>query len=389
MIANKGWRQIAEKLRLPSSCTDSGFRLRLHYLSYLYPYERRYFHGLDDDDIPPKLRPSRKGESKRVAEAATRWVEGHKRQRFGLPEGLQQPPQASPFRADPLGFAAAAAQMVNTMDPMVAAQLAQSALLQSSYGQVAAASAFGALAAAPSTAGMLMMPGAAQAAAAAAMASQQPYTDGRQQLLVPSGSSVDSSTSNASGCSDTSAVFSGNRGRKSSYGAPVMPPQVEQQLQQTQQLLALSQQPMSAAQLQHLLAAQTQMLAQPSAAAPVTFSAGAPPANQRHRVASATSAASSAPSLNFGLLSMNSLKRYQERYNVPGPIAATQHNILAQACSAHSSQQPPQSANLKEDDVLFNFFNAAFSAKQQNQQPLQPPQPTLQPSRPALQHAQI
>ena len=45
VIANKGWRSVAEALQLPTSCTDSGFRLRLHYLGYLYPYERHFFLG--------------------------------------------------------------------------------------------------------------------------------------------------------------------------------------------------------------------------------------------------------------------------------------------------------------------------------------------------------
>ena len=56
VITNKGWRQVAESLRLPASCTDSGFRLKLHYCSYLYPYERRFFLDLDDE-IPPSLMP--------------------------------------------------------------------------------------------------------------------------------------------------------------------------------------------------------------------------------------------------------------------------------------------------------------------------------------------
>ena len=31
--------------------TDAGFRLRTHYLKYLYPYERRFFLGLSNDDF--------------------------------------------------------------------------------------------------------------------------------------------------------------------------------------------------------------------------------------------------------------------------------------------------------------------------------------------------
>jgi hypothetical protein len=65
VIANKWWRQVGNGLKLPTSCTDSGFRLRLHYLTYLYPFERRYFLFLDDN-IPPSLRPTRKGAAKKM-----------------------------------------------------------------------------------------------------------------------------------------------------------------------------------------------------------------------------------------------------------------------------------------------------------------------------------
>lgn len=43
VIARKQWKEVAEALRLPSSCTDSGFRLRLHYKKYLEAFERKYF----------------------------------------------------------------------------------------------------------------------------------------------------------------------------------------------------------------------------------------------------------------------------------------------------------------------------------------------------------
>lgn len=43
VIANKQWKEVAEALQLPSSCTDSGFRLRLHYKKYLEAFERRFF----------------------------------------------------------------------------------------------------------------------------------------------------------------------------------------------------------------------------------------------------------------------------------------------------------------------------------------------------------
>lgn len=43
VIAKKQWKEVAEALQLPSSCTDSGFRLRLHYKKYLEAFERKYF----------------------------------------------------------------------------------------------------------------------------------------------------------------------------------------------------------------------------------------------------------------------------------------------------------------------------------------------------------
>eukprot|EP00188_Purpureofilum_apyrenoidigerum_P004418 Plantae.Rhodophyta-Purpureofilum_apyrenoidigerum.ctg4997.p1 GENE.Plantae.Rhodophyta-Purpureofilum_apyrenoidigerum.ctg4997~~Plantae.Rhodophyta-Purpureofilum_apyrenoidigerum.ctg4997.p1 ORF type:complete len:335 (-),score=54.52 Plantae.Rhodophyta-Purpureofilum_apyrenoidigerum.ctg4997:123-1127(-) len=43
VIAKKQWKEIADALNLPASCTDSGFRLRLHYVKYLEPFERAHF----------------------------------------------------------------------------------------------------------------------------------------------------------------------------------------------------------------------------------------------------------------------------------------------------------------------------------------------------------
>ena len=81
MISNKGWRSVAQSLRLPQTCTDSGFRLRLHYLTCLYAYERCYFLQLDDN-IPAKLRPTRRRENKRMAEkSALQCLTKHKSQR--------------------------------------------------------------------------------------------------------------------------------------------------------------------------------------------------------------------------------------------------------------------------------------------------------------------
>jgi hypothetical protein len=42
---------ILPQLAVDPDRTDAGFRLRTHYLKYLYPYERRFFLGLNDDDF--------------------------------------------------------------------------------------------------------------------------------------------------------------------------------------------------------------------------------------------------------------------------------------------------------------------------------------------------
>lgn len=48
VIANKLWRSIATALSLPDSCTDYAFRLRLHYVNHLYPYEHCKYLKLAD-----------------------------------------------------------------------------------------------------------------------------------------------------------------------------------------------------------------------------------------------------------------------------------------------------------------------------------------------------
>mmetsp|Transcript_9711 Transcript_9711/g.29524 ORF Transcript_9711/g.29524 Transcript_9711/m.29524 type:complete len:314 (+) Transcript_9711:410-1351(+) len=49
VIAKKQWKEVADALQLPASCTDSGFRLRLHYVKYLEAFERAHF------DPPPEM----------------------------------------------------------------------------------------------------------------------------------------------------------------------------------------------------------------------------------------------------------------------------------------------------------------------------------------------
>jgi len=50
VIMNKMWRSVTNELSVDPDRTDAGFRLRAHYLKYLYPFERRFFLGLNDDD---------------------------------------------------------------------------------------------------------------------------------------------------------------------------------------------------------------------------------------------------------------------------------------------------------------------------------------------------
>ncbi|GAM27327.1 hypothetical protein SAMD00019534_105020 [Acytostelium subglobosum LB1] len=49
VIENKLWRQITTDLEVDPERTDAGFRLRIHYLKYLYPFERLNFLKMDDD----------------------------------------------------------------------------------------------------------------------------------------------------------------------------------------------------------------------------------------------------------------------------------------------------------------------------------------------------
>mmetsp|Transcript_15454 Transcript_15454/g.63046 ORF Transcript_15454/g.63046 Transcript_15454/m.63046 type:complete len:321 (-) Transcript_15454:127-1089(-) len=55
VIAKKQWKEVADALNLPASCTDSGFRLRLHYTKYLEQYEKAHFKA------PPEIPSMDKG----------------------------------------------------------------------------------------------------------------------------------------------------------------------------------------------------------------------------------------------------------------------------------------------------------------------------------------
>ncbi|KAJ8905885.1 hypothetical protein NDN08_002388 [Rhodosorus marinus] len=75
VIAKKQWKEVADALRLPPSCTDSGFRLRLHYLKYLEPYERAHF-------VPPPEMPQ-VAEDKRQKRGSSTGPEKRKRPHDG------------------------------------------------------------------------------------------------------------------------------------------------------------------------------------------------------------------------------------------------------------------------------------------------------------------
>jgi hypothetical protein len=55
VVEAKLWRQVTGDLGVDQERTDAGYRLRTHYLRYLYPYERKFFLGLDDSpaESPP------------------------------------------------------------------------------------------------------------------------------------------------------------------------------------------------------------------------------------------------------------------------------------------------------------------------------------------------
>lgn len=50
VIEHKLWRQITNDLSVDPERTDAGYRLRIHYLKFLYPYERKHFLKSSDDE---------------------------------------------------------------------------------------------------------------------------------------------------------------------------------------------------------------------------------------------------------------------------------------------------------------------------------------------------
>jgi hypothetical protein len=70
VTTQKLWRQVTQDLNVDPDRTDAGFRLRVHYTKYLYPFEAAFFHGTAarDTQLPP---PPLLASLQRDARAAT------------------------------------------------------------------------------------------------------------------------------------------------------------------------------------------------------------------------------------------------------------------------------------------------------------------------------
>eukprot|EP00029_Vermamoeba_vermiformis_P009229 TRINITY_DN4538_c0_g1_i1.p1 TRINITY_DN4538_c0_g1~~TRINITY_DN4538_c0_g1_i1.p1 ORF type:complete len:485 (-),score=88.78 TRINITY_DN4538_c0_g1_i1:254-1708(-) len=64
VIEGKNWKNVARVFNFPKTCTNAGFTLRIHYMKYLYAYERVHLFGLPDDgiDYTPKKKQGGKYE---------------------------------------------------------------------------------------------------------------------------------------------------------------------------------------------------------------------------------------------------------------------------------------------------------------------------------------
>eukprot|EP00741_Cyanophora_paradoxa_P005077 tig00000851_g4919.t1 len=65
VVEAKLWQEVSKALDLPSTCTDSGYRLRKHYQQCLFDYERRFFFGIDDSKL--ELQDGGSGSSSKAA----------------------------------------------------------------------------------------------------------------------------------------------------------------------------------------------------------------------------------------------------------------------------------------------------------------------------------
>jgi hypothetical protein len=58
VVKNKSWKEIINSFNFPDTCTNAGYNLRLHYLKFLYGFERKFFKGLPDEITAMELDPA-------------------------------------------------------------------------------------------------------------------------------------------------------------------------------------------------------------------------------------------------------------------------------------------------------------------------------------------
>ena len=69
VVKKKLWKSVAQTLKLPTTCTDYGFRLRRHYERYLLAYEQKHL-GTVSPEQPANSRKKRKQRSERASRRA-------------------------------------------------------------------------------------------------------------------------------------------------------------------------------------------------------------------------------------------------------------------------------------------------------------------------------
>ena len=70
VVKNKMWKSVAGKLKLPTTCTDYGFRLRRHYERYLLAYEQKHLGTAVAEKPSVSGRKKRKQRSERASRRA-------------------------------------------------------------------------------------------------------------------------------------------------------------------------------------------------------------------------------------------------------------------------------------------------------------------------------
>jgi len=67
VVKKKLWKSVAKTLKLPTTCTDYGFRLRRHYERYLLAYEQKHLGTTPPEKSSASNRKKRKQRSERVS----------------------------------------------------------------------------------------------------------------------------------------------------------------------------------------------------------------------------------------------------------------------------------------------------------------------------------